>query len=191
MVFGGLVSAAAYVLVARGITDRVNALTMTAHQSAFGMAVILPFGVAEVVRGGPRLLTGHSAGGWLIALAIGVFGFGASFLLYNFALAAVRAGRAGRAGIILHLLPVFGVLSAVAVLGERIGGWQWCGADRRLDLRLPGRRTGKLTRRPRTGGTAFSGVELRSGTPCAQPSTWSCRGSSCTTRTHARTCRSS
>lgn len=43
----------------------------------------------------------------------------------HFALATVRAGRAG---IILHLLPVFGVLSAVAVLGERIGGWQWCGA---------------------------------------------------------------
>ncbi|TDC84008.1 EamA family transporter [Micromonospora sp. KC606] len=125
LVFGGLVSAAAYVLVARGIADRVDALTMTAHQSAFGLAVILPFGVAEVVRGGPRLLTGHSAGGWLIALAIGVFGFGASFLLYNFALATVRAGRAG---IILRLLPVFGVLSAVAVLGERIGGWQWCGA---------------------------------------------------------------
>ncbi|TDB75129.1 hypothetical protein E1165_12325 [Micromonospora sp. KC723] len=40
----------------------------------------------------------------------------------HFALATVRAG------IILHLLPVFGVLSAVAVLGERIGGWQWCGA---------------------------------------------------------------
>ncbi|MFI5933797.1 DMT family transporter [Actinoplanes sp. NPDC051494] len=125
LTFGGILAAAVYVLIARGIADSVDPLTMTAHQFGFGMAVILPFGIGEAAVRGAGVYTGHSAGDWLVALAIGVVGFAGSFLLYNYALAHVRAARAG---IVLNLLPVFGLVSAIVVLGERPGIAQVAGA---------------------------------------------------------------
>jgi drug/metabolite transporter (DMT)-like permease len=121
LTLAGILSAAVYVLVARGIAGTVDSLTMTAHQFAFGLAVILPFGLVE----GPSATRDHSAGDWLTAISIGVIGFAGSFLLYNYALAHVRASRAG---IVLNLMPIFGVASAVVVLDEWITVWQACGA---------------------------------------------------------------
>jgi drug/metabolite transporter (DMT)-like permease len=125
LTFGGILAAAVYVLIARGIADSVDPLTMTAHQFGFGLAVILPFGIGEAAVQGAGVYTGHTVGDWLVALAIGVIGFAGSFLLYNYALAHVRASRAG---IVLNLMPVFGLVSAIVILGERPGLAQVCGA---------------------------------------------------------------
>ena len=125
LVFAGILSAALYALVAREVAGTVDSLSMTAHQFGFGLVVVLPFGAGEMVRGGPGVLTDHSVLSWLVALGIGIVGFAVSFLLFNHALAFVRASHAG---MILNLMPVFGVASAVVVIGERLGLGQLCGA---------------------------------------------------------------
>jgi drug/metabolite transporter (DMT)-like permease len=52
---------------------------------------------------------------WLVAVLVGVGGFGLSFLLFNMAITQVDAGRAA---VVLNLIPVFGITSAVIFLGE-------------------------------------------------------------------------
>jgi drug/metabolite transporter (DMT)-like permease len=54
---------------------------------------------------------------WLAANFVGVIGYAASFLLYNYAIARVRAAPAS---IILNLIPVFGLASAVLWLGDSL-----------------------------------------------------------------------
>jgi drug/metabolite transporter (DMT)-like permease len=125
LTFAGILAAAGYVLIARDLADSIDPLTMTAHQFAFGLLAVLPWGGRELAGAGLGSLAGHTPGSWLVALAIGVISFAGSFLLYNYALAHVQASRAG---IVLNLMPVFGVLSAIVVLHERIGVAQVCGA---------------------------------------------------------------
>jgi drug/metabolite transporter (DMT)-like permease len=52
---------------------------------------------------------------WLAAAAVGVGGFGLSFLIYNKVISAVDVGWAA---IVLNLVPAFGLLSSVIFLGE-------------------------------------------------------------------------
>ncbi|MBE9189221.1 DMT family transporter [Gloeocapsopsis crepidinum LEGE 06123] len=56
-------------------------------------------------------------GSLLIAVTSGAFGYGLAFLLY---LAAVRYLPASRLSLYLTLTPVFGVISAYLILGERL-----------------------------------------------------------------------
>ena len=52
---------------------------------------------------------------WLAAAAVGVGGFGLSFLIYNTVISAVDAGWAA---IVLNLIPAFGLLGSVIFLRE-------------------------------------------------------------------------
>jgi drug/metabolite transporter (DMT)-like permease len=54
---------------------------------------------------------------WVAALATGLLGSAIPFLLYTFAVARLPAARTG---LPLNLIPVFGVLSAVVLLDERL-----------------------------------------------------------------------
>jgi len=117
LVLGGILAAAAYVIVARTTAASVDPLTMTAHQFAAGLAGVLPFAAVRWCTGGETLIQSRPLLTWGAALLVGVFGYAASFLLYNYAIAATPAGLSS---IILNLIPVFGVLAAVLVLGERI-----------------------------------------------------------------------
>jgi drug/metabolite transporter (DMT)-like permease len=54
---------------------------------------------------------------WFAAIFVGVIGYAASFVLYNYAIARVRAAPAS---IIVNLIPVFGLASAVFWLGDSL-----------------------------------------------------------------------
>ena len=54
---------------------------------------------------------------WLAAALVGIFGYGLSFVLFNGLIGQIEAGAAS---VVLNLIPVFGVVSAVALLGERL-----------------------------------------------------------------------
>jgi hypothetical protein len=54
---------------------------------------------------------------WFAAIFVGVIGYAASFLLYNYAITRVRAAPAS---IIVNLIPVFGLASAVIWLGDSL-----------------------------------------------------------------------
>ena len=64
------------------------------------------------------ILRGHAAARfWFAAIFVGVIGYAASFLLYNYAIARVRAAPAS---IIVNLIPVCGLASAVFWLGDSL-----------------------------------------------------------------------
>ena len=62
---------------------------------------------------------------WVAAVATGLLGSAIPFLLYTFAVARLPASRTG---LPLNLIPVFGVLSAVVLLDERLVTAQLLGA---------------------------------------------------------------
>ena len=115
LVLAGVLSAAAYTIVARGMGEDSDPLTVTACQFAIATILVLPAAVfvwSTHVETIPRHVPGRF---WLAAVLLGVIGYAASFLLYNHAIARVRAAAAS---IIMNLIPVFGLASAVCWLGD-------------------------------------------------------------------------
>jgi O-acetylserine/cysteine efflux transporter len=113
LVAGGVLSASLYTIVAKRFDDGSDALSLTAWQFSVAAFVSLLVSVprwaggAGAVPAAPRF--------WLVAVLVGVGGFGLSFLLFNMVISEVDAGRAA---VVLNLIPVFGVASAVIFLGE-------------------------------------------------------------------------
>jgi O-acetylserine/cysteine efflux transporter len=117
LVLAGVLSAAAYTIVARGMGDDSDPLTVTAFQFATATVLVLP-GVAVVWATHVEPTPSHVAARfWLAAILVGVIGYAASFVLYNYAIARVRAAPAS---IIVNLIPVFGLASAVLWLGDSL-----------------------------------------------------------------------
>jgi drug/metabolite transporter (DMT)-like permease len=113
LVIASAVTAAAYAVLARRVSGRDAALTVTAYQFAFALLMALPL----VLVGHSHL--GHASAGRLAAgVATGVLGSAVPFLLYNL---SVRSVAASRAAVVLNLIPVFAVLAAFVLLGERPG----------------------------------------------------------------------
>ena len=115
LVLAGVLSAAAYTIVARGMGEDSDPLTVTACQFAVATILVLPaagFVWARHVEPAPSHVAARF---WLAAVLLGVVGYAASFLLYNYAIARVRAAPAS---IIMNLIPVFGLTSAVCWLRD-------------------------------------------------------------------------
>ena len=125
LVLAGVLSAAAYTIVARGMGDEPDALTVTAYQFTTATIFILPavtFLWAMHVETAPSHVAVRF---WFAAIFVGVIGYAASFLLYNYAIARVRAAPAS---IIANLIPVFGLASAVVWLGDSLTAARVLGA---------------------------------------------------------------
>jgi len=117
LVLAGVLSAAVYTIVARGMGDGSDPLTVTACQFATATILILPavtFVWAMHVETAPSHVAARF---WFAAIFVGVIGYAASFLLYNYAIARVRAAPAS---IIVNLIPVFGLAGAVFWLGDSL-----------------------------------------------------------------------
>jgi drug/metabolite transporter (DMT)-like permease len=118
LVLAGLLAAGFYVVVARTIADSFDTLTMTAHQFAASLVLALPVAAVRWATGAEQIFEPRPPSSWAAALGVGIVGYGGSFLLYNFAIAQVPAGLSS---MILNLMPVFGLLAAIAFLGESVG----------------------------------------------------------------------
>jgi O-acetylserine/cysteine efflux transporter len=115
LVLAGVLSAAAYTIVARGMGDESDPLTVTAYQFTTATILVLP-AVTLLWALHVETVPSHVAARfWFAAIFVGVIGYAASFLLYNYAIARVRAAPAS---IIVNLIPVFGLASAVVWLGD-------------------------------------------------------------------------
>jgi drug/metabolite transporter (DMT)-like permease len=123
LVVAGVVVAAAYTVIARRIVSIGDAVVETAYQMAGGLAVALVVWSAVSVSGG-SMLDRPSGSQWLAAFATGVLGSAVPFLLFTFAVARLPAVRTG---IVLNLIPVFGVAAAVLLLDERLAVTQLLG----------------------------------------------------------------
>lgn len=117
LVLLGTLSAAVHVLVTRDLAKDLDTVTMTAHQFLAGLLFVLPFSVYLWGTGQETVDLSVPWQSWVAAVLIGVGGYGGSFLLYNYALAEVSAGLSA---IVVNLIPVFGLGTAILVLGESL-----------------------------------------------------------------------
>jgi drug/metabolite transporter (DMT)-like permease len=117
LVLAGVASAAlCNVLTDRVLDDDLDPLTVTAYQMGFAALCALPL---LAWHWQARETIGCTAGPlsyWAVAIASGA-ALAAAFLLYNYAIAQVPVTTAG---MILNTIPLFGVVAAICVLGERI-----------------------------------------------------------------------
>lgn len=122
LVLVACLAAAASVLLVSRLTGRASALEITAYQFGFGFLFTIPVIVAvwatryEPVPGVAQLPRVAAAVG------IGLGAFALAYAAYNYAVGRVSVHTAG---IALNLIPLFGVASAVLLLGERLTGVEW------------------------------------------------------------------
>ena len=121
----GVLAASLYSIVAKRFDDDSDALAVTVGQftAASILCVSILVGRTAVTGAMPDLAA--ASGYWVVAVAVGVLGFGASFLIYNRVLFTCEAGWTA---IVLNLIPVFGLLAAVGILGERLSPRSGLGA---------------------------------------------------------------
>lgn len=114
IVFCALIAWTAYTFLLRGFSTDVDRIGLMTAQIAVGLVVLLPMMLAEM-QVAPSAIWNTKT---LSALAyLAVF---PSILAYVFYTAAVARVGPTRAGLSIHLIPVFGVILAVALLGERL-----------------------------------------------------------------------
>jgi uncharacterized membrane protein len=114
-----------YTIVAKRFDDGSDALSLTAWQFTVAAIVSLLVTIARWTASPGTGTLSAAPRFWLVAVLVGVGGFGLSFLLFNMVIVQVDAGRAA---VVLNLIPVFGVASAVVFLGEGMTGRDALGA---------------------------------------------------------------
>jgi O-acetylserine/cysteine efflux transporter len=114
---GGVLSASLYTIVAKRFDDDSDALSLTTWQFTVAALVAVTVTSARWAAGSESPPVSVPPRFWLAAIGVGVGGYGVSFLLFNIVIVRVNAGWAA---VVLNLIPVFGFLSAVIFLGERV-----------------------------------------------------------------------
>jgi drug/metabolite transporter (DMT)-like permease len=90
------------------------------------IVTLLCFGVPSMLNPSYEVsVVGISAQLWALAVLSGILHYALAFLLYLIALQSVPASHAA---FYIALIPVFGVASAIVLLGEQPSVAQWVGA---------------------------------------------------------------
>jgi drug/metabolite transporter (DMT)-like permease len=108
-------AAAGYVVLATRLAVTVHPVALTAAQFVVGLVVVAPVSAGALISGAEHWPTDPGAGPVLAAVATGVLGSAAAFLLYTWALTRVPPSAAGAS---LTLTPLVGLVLSAAVLGE-------------------------------------------------------------------------
>ena len=112
LVLASVITSAVWALETKGLLRRLDALRATAFAFTAGTLALVP--MALWWDGVPDLaLDGRT---WAALLALGVGCTGATFLLWNWAVAQTDASRAG---VFVNIEPLVGALLGILVLGER------------------------------------------------------------------------
>lgn len=122
MILLGNIFWAVYTVFSKPLLDRMSALRLTAWTLAFGALFYLPFTVREIVALDWRALSGPS---WEAMLFSAVFAIAASYVVWY---SSVKRVGNTKTGIYSNITPVFTVVFAQLILGERIGPTKVIGA---------------------------------------------------------------
>ena len=122
MLAGVALWAAYSVLLQRRPADLAPGVLLAASAAA-GVALMTPLYAFELARGAAGLSLNAGVLGGILYLGLG--GAVVAFFLWSRGVAAVGAATAGQ---FLHLLPLFGAVLAVVLLGERIAPYHFAGA---------------------------------------------------------------
>jgi drug/metabolite transporter (DMT)-like permease len=117
--FGACISWVVYIVLSKNLHRRLSELAITAYQSVFGTAFLIPLALLEIRQWVPITLT---AGLNLVYLAL--FCSALSNFLYVYALSALGPIAVSP---YVNLIPVVGVIGGVVLLGERIAWTQILG----------------------------------------------------------------
>ncbi len=122
LVLAGVLCAAAYVVCSSRAAAQTEPLTALIGQQA--VALVFAAGVHLALEGFQLQVPTAAPAGWLLAAASGIVQYACAFWLYLWALKGLRADEAG---LYLSLTPVFGLVVAIPLLGERLSAMQWTG----------------------------------------------------------------
>ena len=117
LVFIGVLCAAAYILVAHGVSEKYGSVELTFYQFLFGSLALVPFITFFVYNTHQSIVVGATPFEIGAAALTGLFGSALGFLLYNRALQDVSPTLAGAS---LTLIPVFGLIFSALFLGESL-----------------------------------------------------------------------
>jgi drug/metabolite transporter (DMT)-like permease len=123
LVVGGALAAAGYAVLARHVAPERDPIVVTAVQMLGALMIAVPVVGASIAMGESHLAradVGHLA----VAASVGLLASVVPFLLFNIAIARVRASLAG---LILALVPVFGTVASLVIVGEALGPLQAAG----------------------------------------------------------------
>jgi len=109
------------VLSKRAISDGIPDSAVTAGSIIAGLVLCIPLALVELMGGG---WSAPSTVGLLQVLYLGVFASAGTFFLWNFGL---KWFDASEAGIFDSTVPVWSVLTAMVLLGERLLPYQYAG----------------------------------------------------------------
>jgi len=122
LLLGGVLSAAIYVVFSSRFASSTEPIPALIGQQV--VAVLFVAGVHLAVGDRGFSIPSASTYGWVLAAVSGIVQYACAFWLYLWALKGLRADEAG---LYLSLTPVFGLLVAIPVLGERLTPMQWMG----------------------------------------------------------------
>ena len=120
-----LLAVIAYAVYAVVLRQRpaVNPFSLLVAMFAIGIAVLIPLALAEYASGARMAVT--VPGAWAAAGYAGVFASFGATLFFNRGIALLGPARGGQ---FMHLIPVFGTVLAVLLLGEQFHLYHLAGA---------------------------------------------------------------
>jgi drug/metabolite transporter (DMT)-like permease len=122
LLLGAPLAWAFYTIAGKKVLARFPPLVATAYASLFGTLLLLPAAALEgPLPAGVSRLTAY---GWLSVLQLALLGTVAGFVWWY---EGVEALGPARAAVFVNLVPLFGVLLASLILGERMAGPQLAG----------------------------------------------------------------
>ncbi|MEV5709335.1 DMT family transporter [Actinoallomurus sp. NPDC052274] len=125
LVLLGSLSAAGSSVLAGRIVSNVEPLVVTAYQFAFGLVFTLPLVLWQWTSGAGIATPDARPGHWFVAAVVCGGGLAIAFLLFNHAIARIPVTVAG---VVLNVIPLFGLATAMLALGEGVDRRQFLGA---------------------------------------------------------------
>ncbi len=121
----GVACCAVYTVLSRMIVETYDPLAIVALQQAAGLAWALTIWPLELKTSPSVALSALSIAEISGGIVSGLMYYAAAFWFYLKALGQMPASRAG---LFFNLIPVFGIVLAAILLGERLSAMQWFGA---------------------------------------------------------------
>ncbi|TXR54510.1 DMT family transporter [Reinekea thalattae] len=112
---------AAYTLLLKTIPPQINRYGLMSAQILIGLVLLAPFFIVELSHAQPLVWSKQSL--WALAY-VGIVPSVLAYLIYTASIGKLGAAKAGAS---INLLPVFGVLLSVLLLGESIHYYQLTG----------------------------------------------------------------
>ena len=122
LLLGGVLCAAVYVVSSSRLASVTEPIPALIGQQA--VAALFATGIHLALSDVRFSVPSVSTYGWVLAATSGIVQYACAFWLYLWALKGLRADEAG---LYLSLTPVFGLMIAIPVLGERLTVMQWIG----------------------------------------------------------------